>query len=77
MSVEAQHHFNYLQLKTVFLALQSFLKIKNGKNVLIRSDNLAAIAYMNKMAQIWQWCLAPQLTPHTEYLAGKDNAIAD
>ena len=32
--VEAQHHVNYLELKAVFLAFQSFLKTKNGITVL-------------------------------------------
>ena len=89
MPQEAQQHINYLELKAVFLALQSFLKTKNGINVLIRSDNRTAIAYINKMGaptmtqlcslalQIWQWCLAQQITPHAEYLAGKENIIAD
>ena len=87
--VEAQHHINYLELKAVFLAMQSFLKTKNGTNVLIRSDNRTTIAYINKMGgpamtqlcslalQIWQWCLARQITPHAEYLAGRENVIAD
>ena len=87
--VEAQHHINYLELKAVFLAFQSFLKTKNGITVLIRSDNCTAIAYVNKMGgpamtqlcslalQIWQWCLAMQITPYAEYVAGKENVIAD
>ena len=77
--VEAQHHINYLELKAVFLASQSFLKTKNGITVLIRSDNCASIVCVNKMGgsamtqlcslalRIWQWCLARQITPHAEY----------
>ena len=49
MPVEAQHHINYLELKAAFLAIQSFLKTKNGINFLIRSDNRTAISYINKM----------------------------
>ena len=64
-------------------------KIKTNISVLIRSDNRTAIAYLNKLGspwrsqlcllalEIWEWCLLHRITPHTEYLAGKDNVLAD
>ena len=37
-----------------------------------------AMTQLHSLAlQIWQWCLARQITPHTKYLAGKENVIAD
>ena len=88
-SEEAGFHINWLELQAIFLALQSFLKDKTNVSVLIRSDNRTAIAYLNKMGsptrsqlcrlalKIWQWCLIRQISPHAEYLAGKDNVLAD
>ena len=88
-SLEVQEHINYLELKAAFLALQSFLKGRSNMAVLIRSDNRTAIAYLNKMGsptrshlcllslEIWEWSLEHHIMPHAEYLAGKDNIIAD
>jgi len=73
----------------MFLALQSFLKDKSNVAALIRSDNRTAIAYLNKMGspiqsqlcllalEIWEWCLLHQISPHAEYLAVKENVLAD
>ena len=88
-SEEAGLHINLLELQAVFLALQSFLKDKTKVAVLVRSDDRTAIAYLNKMGsptrsqlcllalEIWEWCLLRQISPHAEYLAGKDNVLAD
>ena len=88
-SEEAGLHINLLELQAVFLALQSFLKDKTKVAVLVRSDNRTAIAYLNKMGsptrsqlcllalEIWEWCLLHLISPHAEYLAGKDNVLAD
>ena len=88
-SEEAGLHINLLELQAVFLALQSFLKDKTKVAVLVRLDNRTAIAYLNKMGsptrsqlcllalEIWEWCLLRQISPHAEYLAGKDNVLAD
>ena len=86
---EAGLHINLLELQAVCLALQSFLKDKTNVTVLVRSDNRTAIAYLNKMGspsrsrlcllalEIWDWCLLHQILLHAEYLAGKDNILAD
>ena len=88
-SEEFGSHINWLELRAIFLALQSFLKDKTNLSVLVRSDNRTAIAYLNKMGsptrsqlcrlalEIWEWCLLRQISPHAEYLAGKDNVLAD
>ena len=86
---ETKFHINYLELKAMFLALQSYLKDKTDIVVLVKSDNRTAIAYLNKLGsplrsqlcqlvlEIWEWCLLHRITPHAEYLAGKDNVLAD
>ena len=86
---ETKFHINYLELKAMFLALQSYVKSKTNVSVLIRSDNRTAIAYLNKLGsplrsqlcllalEIWEWCLLHRVIPHAEYLAGKDNVLAD
>ena len=88
-SEEAGLHINLLELQAIFLALQSFLKDKTKVAVLVRTDNCIALAYLNKMGspmrsplcwialEIWEWCLLCQICPHAEYLAGKDNVLAD
>ncbi|XP_039305579.1 uncharacterized protein LOC120357864 [Solenopsis invicta] len=64
---EKREHINLLELKAIWLALQSFeAEIKNC-HILLRVDNTTAIAYINKMGgikyqrfntiamQIWHW----------------------
>ena len=88
-SEKAGFHINYLELLVMFLALQSILRDKTNVAVLVRSDNHTAIAYLNKVGsllrshlcqlalEIWGWCLLHHITLHAEYLAGKDNVLAD
>ena len=86
---ESQHHVNYLELKAAFLALQSFVRDKSNVCILIRMDNRTAITYVNKLGglrlshlcrlalELWDWCQIRKITPHTEYLPGKENCRAD
>ena len=86
---EACYHINLLELKAAYLALQCFLKERVAVHVLIRLDNRTAISYLNRMGgpslsllcqlalEIWNWCLARQITLHAEYLPGTENTIAD
>jgi len=86
---EAQNHINLLELKAAYLALQCFLKESVSVTVLIRMDNRTAISYLNRMGspslsplcrlslEIWNWCLARQITIHAEYLPGSENTTAD
>jgi hypothetical protein len=62
-------NINAFELMAVFLALQSFESKIRGKNVLVRCDNMTAVAYVshfggirsalcNEIAtQIWEWCI--------------------
>lgn len=73
MSVEIQHHINFLGLKTAFQAIQSFLKNEKWVSVLIRSDNHTAIAYTDKSEAGNGAYIARQITP--ENLAGRNYII--
>lgn len=48
-NTEQELHKNILELKAVFMALQSFTSNVHSKNILLRIDNSTAIAYINKM----------------------------
>ena len=89
LTEEACFHINQLELKAAYLALQCFLKETVLTHVLMRLDNRTAIAYLNRMREpsyfplfqlvidIWNWCLACQITLHAEYLPGTENTRAD
>lgn len=46
---EQQHSINYLELLAAFLGLQTFVASKKDIAILLRLDNVTAIAYLNKM----------------------------
>jgi len=89
MAAERTHHINYLELKAAFLALQSFCSNRSSISVLLRLDNITAIAFINRMggshsyllsdltAQIWNWCISREITIHAEHLPGVENIQAD
>ena len=87
--VEQTHHINYLELKAAFLALRTFLPCQGPLTVLLRMDNVTAIAFLNRMGgthflplsalavEIWQWCIQRKFTIHAEHLPGVENIRAD
>ena len=46
---DSQEHINYLELKTIFLAVQEFEYLLKNKSILIRCDNTTAVFYVNKL----------------------------
>ena len=86
---EKQKHINFLELLAVFLAIKSFVSDRRQINILLRIDNITAIAFLNWMGgshslplselaiAIWQWCLEQEITLHTEHLPGSENVRAD
>ncbi len=56
-------HINCLELLAVHLALQQFWPLLLGKHVLVRTDNTAAVSYINRMGGIRSRCIS-QLTRH-------------
>ena len=49
---QAASHINVLELQTVVLALQHFLPRLSGQHVLVRTDNTAALAYINRQGGV-------------------------
>lgn len=86
---EKQKHINFLELLAVFLAIKSFVSDQRQINILLRIDNITAIAFLNRMGgshslplselaiAIWQWCLEREITLHAEHLPGSENVRAD
>lgn len=82
---EKLHHINYLEILAAFLALQCFANDLEGAQILLRIDNLTALAYINKMGgtrfrnlhelvkELWEWCMARNIWLFAEYVASKEN----
>ena len=45
---EMNMHINYLEIKAAFLALKCFAKSAKNIQILLRIDNITALAYINK-----------------------------
>ena len=81
---EQKHHINYLELLAAFLALKTFARDCHSVAILLRIDNVTAIAFVNKMGvphstplsnlavEMWKWCCNRTIFVHTEDLPGKD-----
>ena len=86
---EATCHINFLELKGAFFALRSFTSEMKDSYILLRLDNVTAIAFLNKMGgthsqdlsdlavETWRWCLQRGIVIHAEHLPGKENVEAD
>ena len=86
---EKEKHINYLELLAVFLALKSFTCHSKRVHILLRVDNVTAIAFLNRMGGshsqdlsdlsvcIWKWCLEREIFIHTEHLPRRENVRAD
>ena len=85
---EQEMHINYLEIKAAFLALKCFTKKLFNKQILLRIDNITALAYINKMGgtrandlhlitkDLWQFCEDRDIWVFAEYVASKEN-VAD
>ena len=83
--VELENHINYLEIKAAFLGLKCFASNLVDKQILLRIDNITALAYLNKMGgiksdslnaitkEVWEWCKERRLWIFAEYVASKDN----
>ena len=86
---EQERSINYLELLAAFLGLQTFASSKRKTAILLRLDNVTAMAYLNKMGgphseslsrlavKVWNWCLRREILIHAEHLPGKENIRAD
>ena len=86
---ESKLHINFLELKTVFLALKGFQHLCTARIVLVATDNTTVVAYINKeggmrsgplCALLWRiltWCTNHQITLKARHIPGHLNVIAD
>ncbi|XP_058799080.1 uncharacterized protein LOC131668714 [Phymastichus coffea] len=84
-SQERELHINLLELRAAFFSLKCFLSQRTGIQVLLRIDNITAIAYINKMGgtkhedlhieakKIWNWCAKREIWIFSEYVASREN----
>lgn len=85
---ERELHINALEIKAATLGLKCFAKSLYNKQILLRVDNVTALAYINKMGgtkfeslnnlakELWEWCIDRKLWVFAEYVASKEN-LAD
>lgn len=86
---ESALHINYLELKAAFFALRSLVPKMRDACILLRLDNVTAIAFLNRMGgthsqdlsdlavETWKWCIRRNIFIHAEHLPGKENVEAD
>lgn len=84
-SSEQQCHINYLEILAAFLTLKCFAADLSNVQILLRIDNVTAIAYVNKMGgtryknlhgvakELWEWCIERDIWVFAEYVASKEN----
>ena len=82
-------HVNYVELKSVFLALKVFHDLCLDKIVLVATDNTKVAAYINKeggmklgplcplLWRILTWCSRKQVTLKARHIPGWLNVVAD
>ena len=87
--VESQLHINLLEMRAVFLALQSFREIATGHLVAVMCDNSTVVAYINKqggtvsrplcllVGDILRWTEANDISLVARYIPGSSNILAD
>ena len=86
---EQTWHINALELQAAKLAVQSFAKTGVRGRIALQLDNQVAVSYINRMGgthsprldriarELWEWCLAREITVEAEYLPGSLNTDAD
>ena len=86
---ERTAHINYLEMKAVLLALQTFASAKQDIHILLLIDNSSTIAYINHKGgthsqtlsdlavEIWKWCITRKIMIHAEHIPGVHNVVAD
>ena len=86
---ESSLHINLLDVKTLFLALQSFQEMVTGHHVTAMCDNSTVVAYINRQGgtvsdslcsltrQLLQWAESFNVQLEARYLLGQSNVLAD
>ena len=83
------NEINFLELKAIYLVLQSLCNDMSDIHIKIKSDNTTAVAYVNHMGgtkspdcnklarEIWQWAIQRNIWLSACHLPGVFNVIAD
>ena len=83
------NHINVLELKPIFIGVQTYSKGKNYKHVRVMSDNITAVSYVNnkggiksvfcnKIAkEVWVWCTSQNMWVSAAHIPGIQNTEAD
>ncbi len=86
---ETEQHINVLELRALFMGLQSFSDTVKNKHVQAYMDNSTAVAYINSMGgtrspecnelarEIWQWCIVNNVWVSAAHIPGSTNVEAD
>ena len=86
---ESSQHINLLEMKALFLALQSFQEMVTGHHVTAMCDNSTVVAYINRQdrtvsdslcsltRQLLQWAESFDVQLEARYLPGQSNVLAD
>ena len=86
---EQEMHINGLELLAGFLVVQAFTKEKRAINILVRTDNMSARAYINHFGgthswpmnvltvEMWKWSIDRPIFLMAECLSGVENQVAD
>ncbi len=88
-SDQSSLHINFLELETVFLALNKCQRWLCGTHVLVQTDITMVMHYLNraggtrsrcldwKVREIIHWCLSMRITLLAVHISGQDNVEAD
>ena len=86
---ESREHINVLELKAAMFAVMAYAKDLSRVHILLRVDNRATMAQINKMGgarshrlftitkEFWEFCLSRGITIIAEHVPGVMNQIAD
>ena len=86
---EQMLHINLLEMKAVWLGLQSFQKIVTGHRVTVMCDNSTVVAYVSKQggthsrsmceltSRLLKWTEDIDVQLEARYLPGQNNVLAD
>ena len=86
---ESLDHIKSLELRAVFLALQSLVPHVVGQSLMVRSDNMIVVSYINLRGGThsrsvcvlavdpWNWCIQRNIFLSTSHIPRNDNLVAD
>ncbi|KAJ8911216.1 hypothetical protein NQ315_014928, partial [Exocentrus adspersus] len=88
-NTQTSYHINWLELCAAFYALKCLAKLKSNCHILLRIDNVTAIACIHRMGStrhstlnsiarsIWDWCESRKIYIFASYINTKENIKAD